>query len=59
MTDQNANILKDLVEKLNAAGEDTAEIKFWQEIFNVLTPQQQTELLAILKMEISKLEAGR
>ena len=59
MTDQNVNILKDLVEKLSAAGEDTAEIKFWQEIFNALSPQQQKELLEILKMELSKLEASR
>ncbi|MDP2933862.1 MAG: hypothetical protein Q8N81_07095 [bacterium] len=59
MTDQNIDLLNNLVEKLKAAGEDAAEMKFWQEIFHALNPQQQNELLEILKTELSKLETTR
>lgn len=59
MTDQNINTLNNLVEKLKAAGEDTAEMNFWQEIFEALNPEQQNELLQILKTELAKLETSR
>jgi hypothetical protein len=49
--------LKELILKLSDLGEDKDELKLWSSIFQDLEPSEQTELIANLQDELTKLES--
>jgi len=48
--------LRDLVAKLIPLGEDAHELKFWEEIFEDLSEEDQIKVLENLRTELKSLE---
>jgi hypothetical protein len=47
--------LHDVVEKLLVLGEEEAELRFWESIFNELSEEEQNSVISSLKSELAEL----
>jgi hypothetical protein len=55
MTDRKKEF-HDVIERLIPFGEDEKELRYWEAIFDDLTPEEQDEVMANLKEELALFE---
>ena len=52
---KNKGEIHEIIEKLIAAHEDAAELRYWESIFDELSESEQEKLLDILEKELAAL----